>query len=123
MSAVKKHIDSFGYAWNGIVWSVTNQSNYKIHLFLSIVAFLLCFLLKVSYEEFLVIVLLIFLGLTVETVNTAIEKTLDAIDKNYREEIKIAKDVAAGAMLLISIGSFTVAALIFLPKLAKLLAQ
>lgn len=63
------------------------------------------------------IILLITLGFVIETVNTAIEVTTDAIDKNYREDIGHAKDVAAAAMLTYAVGAAVVAIVIFLPKL------
>jgi diacylglycerol kinase len=118
---IKKHIASFGYAWEGLVWSFTTQPNYRIHAICSLLAVILGFILAITYTEFLIILMLIFFGFTVETVNTAIEKTLDVIDTNIRPDIKIAKDVAAAAMLLISIGSLIIAAIIFIPKLIGLL--
>lgn len=93
------------------------QPNYRIHFILATLAFLGGWYLRISYFEFLIIVLFIFLGLAVEMVNTALEATCDAIDRNHREDIKIAKDVSAAAMLVFSIGAFVVALIIFVPKL------
>lgn len=72
---------------------------------------------KVSYVEFLTILLLITMGFVIETINTGIEATTDAIDKKIREDIKIAKDVSAAAMLIFAIGSFVIACIIFVPKI------
>lgn len=118
---LRKHIKSVGHAWNGLSWSLKTQANYRIHLILSFLALLFSILLQISYEEFLIILLLIFFGFTIETVNTAIEKTLDAVDTAIRPDIGIAKDIAAGAMLLISIGSLIIASIIFIPKLIPFL--
>jgi diacylglycerol kinase len=74
----------------------------------------------VSYFEFLLIVFLIIIGLIIETVNTAIEFTTDAIDKKIRDDIKIAKDVSASAMLIFSIGALIIGIIIFLPKIFNL---
>jgi diacylglycerol kinase len=85
-------------------------------------AIVLGLFLHISYFEFLIIILLVFSGLTIETVNTAIEEATDAIDTKWREDIKIAKDVAAGAMLIYAMGAAVLALIIFLPKLLAYLA-
>lgn len=113
---LKKHTISFKNAFNGLVWSLVNQPNYRIHLFLSVIALLLGFFLKISYFEFLIIIFLITVGLVIETINTAIEATTDAIDTKIREDIRISKDVSAAAMLIYAIGSTIIALMIFIPK-------
>jgi len=112
----KKHTISFKNAFNGLVWSLRTQPNYRIHLFLSLISIIFGFYLKISYFEFLLIVFLITVGLTIETINTAIEEATDAIDTKIREDIKIAKDVSAAAMLIYAIGATIIAMMIFLPK-------
>ena len=57
------------------------------------------------------------MGLAIETINTAIEETTDAIDIKIREDIKIAKDVSAAAMLIYAIGATIIALMIFVPKI------
>lgn len=112
---------SFSHAIEGFIWVVSTQSNFKVHLLLSAISIIGGLILKISYEEYLVILVLICLGLVIEIVNTAIEETIDALDKNPREEIRIAKDVSASAMLVFSIGSFIIASIIFVPKIINLL--
>jgi diacylglycerol kinase len=56
----------------------------------------------------------------IETINTAIEATCDVVDKKWRRDIKIAKDVSAAAMLIYSIGALVIAMVIFLPKIASI---
>jgi len=114
---IHKHIKSFGHAYSGLKWVIFTQLNFKIHLFISLIAIIGGIFFKVSYEEFLIIFVLICLGLVIEIVNTAIEETIDALDKNPREEIRIAKDVSASAMLVFSVGSFLIACVIFIPKI------
>jgi len=74
---------------------------------------------QINYIEWIVIIFTIFVGLVIEMVNTSIEATTDAIDLKVREDIKIAKDVSAGAMLIYAIGALVIAAIIFLPKISK----
>lgn len=113
----RKHTISFKNAFNGLIWSLKTQPNYRIHLALSVLALTLSFLLKISYFEFLLIIFLITVGLVIETINTAIEETTDAIDTKIREDIRISKDVSAAAMLIYAIGSTVIALMIFIPKL------
>ncbi|VVA43524.1 Diacylglycerol kinase [Candidatus Roizmanbacteria bacterium] len=113
----KTHTISFKNAFNGLVWALKTQPNYRIHLSLSLLSIVFGFYLKISYFEFLLIVFLITVGLSIETINTAIEEATDAIDTKIREDIKIAKDVSAAAMLIYAIGATVIAMMIFLPKL------
>ncbi len=113
----KKHTISFKNAFNGLVWSLVNQPNYRIHLSLSLLVLGLGFWLKISYTEFLIIIFLITVGLVIETINTAIESTTDAIDTKIREDIRISKDVSAAAMLIYAIGATIIAMMIFIPKI------
>lgn len=117
---VRYHKISFKHAWDGLIWSLKTQPNYRIHLFLSFLSIIGGFYFKISYFEFLLIIFLITVGLVVETINTGLEQTTDAIDKKIREDIKIAKDVAAAAMLIYAIGSFIIALIIFVPRIFKL---
>ncbi len=114
---IRQHSISFIHAFHGLVWALRTQPNYRVHILLSLCALVGGWYYRVSYEEFLAIVVLIVVGLVIETVNTAIECTNDAIDTAIRPDIKIAKDVAAGAMLLFAMGSCFVACIIFIPKI------
>lgn len=114
---IRRHTISFKNAFLGVIWVIKTQPNYKIHLFLSGLAIVGGWCLQIGYFEFLVIFILIFIGLALETVNTAIEAATDAIDKKWRDDIKIAKDVSAGAMLIFAIGALIIVLIIFIPKL------
>ena len=83
---------------------------------MSLLALGLGFWLKISYIEYLIIILLITVGLVIETLNTAIEAATDAIDTKIREDIRITKDVSAAAMLIYAIGATITALIIFIPK-------
>src|SRR3989338_416449 len=118
MEALQRdHGHALNNALDGFFWAIKTQSNYRIHLFISISVVALGYLLKISYFEWLLLVFAITTGLVVEAVNTAIEATTDAITKDWRPEIKIAKDVGAAAMLTYAVGATILALLIFIPKL------
>lgn len=118
---MKKHAKAIKNAWNGIAWGFKTQPNYRIHLTLSLVVISAAYFLQVSYTEWLLLTVMVVLGFVIETINTGIEQLGDAIDKNYNEYIKRAKDSSAGAMLLFSFGAIIIAGWIFLPKILALL--
>lgn len=114
---LKRHTISFKNAFSGLFWSLKTQPNYLIHLTLSLLAIIGGFILKITYWEWLIIGLLIIIGLVIETINTAIEVTTDAISNQWQENIKLAKDVSAAAMLIFALGSLFIAIIIFIPKI------
>ena len=114
---LKRHTISVRHAVDGLIWALKTQPNYRIHLFLSTLSIIGGIILKINYFEFLLIIFLITVGLVIETINTGLEQTTDAIDYKIREDIKIAKDVAAAAMLIYAVGSFIIACFIFIPKI------
>lgn len=114
---IRKHILSFSHALRGMYWAFRTERSYAIHFFLSFLSLAGGLYFHVSYFEFLIIIMVIFGGLAMEMVNTAIEETTNAIDTKWREDIKRAKDVSAGAMLMYAIGAFVIACYIFIPHL------
>jgi len=118
---IKKHTISLNHALEGLFWVLKNQPNYKIHFLISATAIVFGFILEISYMEFLIILFLITVGLTIETINSSNEATTDAIDLSWRQDIKIAKDVSAAAMLVFAVGSTLIAGLIFIPKIILLI--
>jgi len=112
---------SFKNAIDGLVFAFKTQRNFKVHLVISFLVLIFSLWLSISLENFLFLLLAIFLGLTVEMANTAFEKTIDAVNGSYDPKIKIAKDVAAGMMLLMAVGLALIGLLILLPPfLAKI---
>lgn len=114
---IRKHHVSFKNALAGIRWAFTTQPNFAIHIFFSIFAILLGWLLGLNVVEWILLVFTIIWGLSAEMINTAIEAMTDLITTEWRREAKIAKDVGAGMMLLTACGALFVAAILFLPKL------
>ena len=117
IQTIRKHTISFKHAFEGLIEAFSTQPNYRIHLTLSLLSVLAGSFLGISSTEFVIIGFLITMGLVVETVNTAIEETCDAIGTEIRPEIKLAKDTAAAAMLIFAIGATVLAAGIFIPRI------
>lgn len=114
---VQKHTISFKNAFAGLTWALETQPNYKIHLFLSVISIFAGVFFKIAFFEWLILLILITLGLVIETVNTTIEVAADAIDRSWNEDIKHMKDVSAASMLLFAMGAFIIAVIIFVPKI------
>jgi diacylglycerol kinase (ATP) len=113
---------SFRYAWAGVRYAFSSQRNFRIHTLITIVAINLGLLLKVSPVEMAILTLTCALVMVLELLNTALESVVDlAVGQSYHELAKIAKDCAAGAVLIASIAAILVASFIFFPPLSHLL--
>lgn len=108
---------TFKNAFRGGIYAFTTQRNFVVHLVLSLLAIVLALWLKVSFERFLFLILAIVFGLTIEMANTTFEKTVDLITEEFNQKAKIAKDLAAGMMLIASIGLTVIGFLILFPPL------
>ena len=117
----RKFSGSIKNCLEGINFVITNESNFKKEIVIGIIALLLSYILKISRIEFIIILIMIALVLTSEIINTSIEKVVDLYTKDYNNLAKIAKDVSAGSVLVMSIFSLLVGAIIFLPKIINVL--
>jgi diacylglycerol kinase (ATP) len=111
---------SFRYAFAGVGYLLWTQRNAKIHTALGLAAVALGFLLRIERGEWLALVLTIVLVLAAEGVNTAVEAAVDLASPAYHPLAKVAKDVAAGTVLLTAIGAVIVGLILFLPHLLLL---
>lgn len=112
---------SFGYAFQGIFACIRKERNIKIHLTMTMLVILAGILLKISVTEWLICLLLFALVLSLELVNTAIEACVDLVTEEKKPLAKLAKDTAAGAVLVASIFAAVIGLLIFIPRLCDIL--
>lgn len=115
---IRKLIESFNYAISGIIDTVRTQRNMKIHLFAALSVLLACFVIDISKMEFLILAITITLVLVTEIINTAIEATIDMSTNHYHPLAKIAKNAAAGAVLVTAINALLVGYIIFWDKIS-----
>ena len=106
---------------DGISYVTKNEKNFKREIALGIIALILSYILKIDKIEFIIILTMIRLVLTAEIINTAIERTVDLVTKEYHELARIAKDVSAGSVLVTSIFALIIGIIIFIPKIITLL--
>jgi diacylglycerol kinase (ATP) len=115
---------SFKYAWCGISYAFQTQRNFRIHVCVCIIALGLSIFLHLKTVEIAVIGITSGLVLALELLNTAIESVVDlTVKQTYHELAKIAKDCAAGAVLVSALVAVLVASTLLLPPLLALLVQ
>lgn len=116
----KKLVDTFNNAINGIINTVRTERNMKIHLVAAILVLIACFFFDISRVEFLILVITITMVMSAEVVNTAIEAVVDMSTNYYHPLAKIAKNAAAGAVLITAINAVIVGYVIFWDKLTNI---
>ena len=114
---------SFRAAFEGIKATYIREQNIKIHTVIAILVVLFGFLLKISYGEWLVCLVLIGLVLMAEFFNTAIEYVVDLASPNIHPLAKAAKDTASAGVLMMAIISAIIGLIIFVPKLIEFVGE
>lgn len=112
---MKKFIWSLKFAWTGILQFFAKERNGQIQTVFGITAIVLGFILSITPVQWLLVLFCIGLVLSLEMINTAIEKFCDLVTTDFHPAIKIIKDVAAGAVLVASIFSLVIGLFIFIP--------
>lgn len=118
---LRKRLRSFRYAGHGIR-DLFREDNARIHAVVAVAVIATGMWLGLSFTEWAIIALTIGAVLAAEAVNTALESLCDLVSPGFDEHIRRAKDLAAGAVLLLAIASIAVGLFIFLPKLCAIAA-
>ena len=113
----RKFIAGFGYACQGLWYTIRTQRNARVHVIVAILAILLGMYLRISALEFAIIFIAISSVFITEMLNTVAELCVDLASPTYHPLAKIAKDVAAGAVLVNAILSIIIGLCIFGPHL------
>jgi diacylglycerol kinase len=108
---------SFSFAGQGVWHVVRTQRNMRVHLLAGAAAIVAGLIVRISAADWACIVLAIGLVLTAETLNTVVEALTDLYTGEYHPLAKIAKDAAAGAVLISSVAAVGVGVAVFLPRL------
>jgi diacylglycerol kinase (ATP) len=116
---VLKMLRSFRHAIRGLKF-LLEENNFKFHLLASVIVLLAGFYVKLSNTEWVIIVTQIGLVSAAETFNTAIEKLCDFVSPEHQPLIGKVKDLAAAAVLIVSVVAVIVGIIIFLPKVLVL---
>ena len=111
---ISRFLKSLGYAVKGVAYGIRNERNIRIDMVAMVFAAALGFVARVDRGEWTAMVICMFLVPSLELVNTAIERRVTRPDMEHYDLAGIAKDTAAGAVLVSSVASLIVAGLIFL---------
>lgn len=111
---------SFGYAFEGIFSGIRKERNMKIHCVAAIGVTAAGILFHISALEWCICLVLFGMIMALELVNTAVEAVVDLVTEEKRPLAKLAKDTAAGAVLIAALMAAAAGLIIFLPKLSQL---
>jgi diacylglycerol kinase (ATP) len=106
-------VESFNYAVEGIIHVLRTHRNMRLHFSAAIVVLVLALVLGVDRIELVVLLLSIAFVLIAEMINSAIEAAIDVATSSFDPLAKLAKDIAAGAVLIASINAIVVGYLVF----------
>ena len=117
----EKHKNPFYYAIKGWGHALKTELNLKFDVLVAILTIVLGIVFKISITEWMICITLIGLVLSAELMNTAIETVVDMFTREKNELAGKAKDISAGAVLILAIASAIVGGIIFIPKIIELI--
>jgi diacylglycerol kinase len=120
---IKCRAKSFAHAGRGIFLLCRTQWTFRIHLAAGLGAISLGCYFRISTVEWLILIGVIALVLSIEALNTALERTVDLLEPKRHPVARDAKDMAAAGVLLASLCAFIVGLILFGPRLVRLLFQ
>lgn len=116
MFNLRKLLLSFKFAFEGMVHSLRTEQNIRFHMLATVVVIITGVLTGLDKGEWIIILVLVGGMLSLELMNTAIERVVDLVSPGWQPLAKQAKDAAAGAVLVFATISAIIGILIFLPK-------
>ena len=112
-----KFYGGFRYAIEGILTGIRQEQNMKMHCIMTVLVVLAGFFFEISKIEWCICLLLCGLIMALELVNTSVEAVVDLVTEERKPLAKIAKDTAAGAVLIAALFSAVIGCIIFVPKI------
>ncbi len=120
--SIKAFTKSFGYALKGFLFMLKDERNFKVQLFIALIALALGIYFPLQNIEWILLILCIAMVLSAEMINTAMERIINEIHPNYNSKAKAIKDIAAGAVLVLSIASLIIGLIIIIPYFLAILS-
>src|ERR1700753_786027 len=111
-------LDSFNYAVEGVIHVLRTQRNMRIHFAVAFIVLVVALVINVSKFELIALLISITFVLIAEMLNTAVEAAIDIATTSFDPMAKLAKDIAAGAVLIASVNALAVGYLVFAGKVA-----
>lgn len=119
---IKQRFKSFAHAWNGLRILIDEETNARIHAIIAVFVIVIGFVWNIHRYEWLAVLGAMGLVLVAEIINTAIERLADHVTPEQHPQIKIIKDLAAGAVLLSAIIAIVVGLIVFGNKILSMLS-
>ena len=113
----KNFIDAWKKAFSGILYAVKTQRNIKVQLCIAVVVIICAIVFKLNITECMFLTFATMLVIITEVINTAIEEAVNLTTEKFHPIAKIAKDVAAGAVVLSALNAVIIAIFIFVSKI------
>lgn len=111
-------IESFNFAFEGIIHVLRTQRNMRIHFAVAVAVLIAAFATGVSKLELIALLLAIAFVLIAEMINTAVEAAIDVATTSFDPMAKLAKDIAAGAVLIATIVAVAIGYIVFVSRLS-----
>jgi diacylglycerol kinase (ATP) len=111
-------LDSFNYAFEGIIHVLRTQRNLRIHFAVAFAVLIAALIINVTKLELIALLISITFVLIAEMLNSAVEAAIDIATTSFDPMAKLAKDIAAGAVLIATINALIVGYLVFAGKVA-----
>jgi diacylglycerol kinase (ATP) len=111
-------IESFNYAFEGIIHVLRTQRNMRIHFVVAAVVLIVAFASGVTNYELIALLLSIAFVLIAEMLNTALESAIDVATTSFDPHAKLAKDISAGAVLIATVNAVAIGYLVFARRLS-----
>lgn len=116
----KPLLKTLSYGFNGIFYTLRHERNMVIHFLVMILVIIAGIVFKITFVEWGICFVLFALVLSLELMNTALENVVDLVTEEKKAKAKVAKDAAAGAVLVAALFSVIIGISIFLPRLLNL---
>ncbi|WP_335965378.1 diacylglycerol kinase family protein [Galbibacter sp. PAP.153] len=117
MSLLINRLKSIGYAFKGAYLLIKTESSIQIQTVLAVLVTLAGFYFEISKTEWILQILTIALVISIEGLNTAVEKIADFIHPDHHYKIGFIKDIAAGAVFIAAISAIVIGCIIYIPKI------
>ena len=119
--SLKNLFKSFAAAWRGLKHAFRNEQNFRLQILAAILVLIAAFIFPLKNWEFILVILLLTLVLTMELLNTALEYFTDLLKPRLHHYVLAIKDIMAAAVFLSSLGALIIGLIIFLPHFIGLL--
>jgi diacylglycerol kinase len=110
---MKKFLRSFKYAFSGITQLLKTEHNFKLLIFIEVFVVITGLIFSITETEWLIVLTVSALVISLEAMNSALEKLCNLYSKEENTQIKVIKDIAAGAVLITAIFALIIGVIIF----------